>query len=432
MSDSAQRVIQPVGRAVSAPETGGDAIDEPERSRHVTGISLERTFEQLDQLVEGKAALRHVAILVARGVPQAEIFEAVATELGRLIGADGTIIARNEADGTATVVGAWAQPTRKLQPGAHLPMKNCSDSEVVSLVSRTGRAARIDSCAQAPSRLADHMRAQGIRSVVGAPIFVQGNVWGAATANTTREEPLTADAEARLVDYTELITVAVANAQARADLVASRARVMLAADQTRRQIERDLHDGIQQRLVGLTLQIRDAQARVPNELPELRAQLSVTADGMASAMEDLREISRGIHPAILSEGGLRPALKALARRSAIAVELDVDLDRRLPPAVEVGAYYVVAETLTNAVKHAHASLVRIDARIRDGRLQLSICDDGIGGADPARGSGLSGLTDRVEALGGTILVDSPARQGTTLRVELPTDADRTATPDPDG
>jgi signal transduction histidine kinase len=207
--------------------------------------------------------------------------------------------------------------------------------------------------------------------------------------------------------------------QNREELAASRARIVAAGDQARRRIERDLHDGTQQRLVSLVLDLRAAEAAVPPERPELRAQLDGVAGGLAGALDDLRELTRGIHPAILSEGGLRPALKALARRSMVPVELDVDVQARLPEPVEVAAYYVVSEALANTAKHAQASVAYVDVRADDGSLHLSVRDDGVGGATPGRGSGLIGLTDRVEALGGTITLDSPAGRGTSLRVDLP-------------
>ena len=209
--------------------------------------------------------------------------------------------------------------------------------------------------------------------------------------------------------------------QSRSELAASRTRIVAASDQARRQIERDLHDGIQQRLVSLVLDLRTAEGAVPQELPELRAQLARVADGLTGALEDLRELSRGIHPAILSEGGLGPAVKALARRSAVPVQLDLEVATRLPEPVEVAAYYVVSEALANTAKHARASMAHIEIRAHESRLHLSIRDDGLGGATLEQGSGLIGLTDRVEALGGTILVDSPPGQGSRLEVDLPID-----------
>jgi signal transduction histidine kinase len=213
--------------------------------------------------------------------------------------------------------------------------------------------------------------------------------------------------------------MAIANAQARTELAASRARIVAAADETRRQIQRDLHDGAQQRLVSLSLALRGAEAMAPPENDQLASQLAQVQKGLAEALDELRELSRGIHPAILSEGGLVPALKALARRSAVPVKLEVEVDERLADPVEVGGYYVVSEALTNAAKHAEASKVEVRARANDGVLELTIDDDGVGGADPAQGSGLTGLADRVEALGGTIAIASPPGEGTSLRVELP-------------
>jgi signal transduction histidine kinase len=205
----------------------------------------------------------------------------------------------------------------------------------------------------------------------------------------------------------------------RAELAASRARIVAAADETRRQIERDLHDGVQQRLVSLALDQRQAEAMVAAELPELRAQLSRVADGLAGAMEELQEISRGIHPAVLARGGLTAALRTLARRSAVPVLLEVRAETALPEPVEVAAYYIVSEALTNTAKHAHASVAHVFVEARGGVLGLSVRDDGRGGADPSRGSGLIGLTDRVDALGGTIEVESVSGEGTTLLVTLP-------------
>jgi signal transduction histidine kinase len=218
-----------------------------------------------------------------------------------------------------------------------------------------------------------------------------------------------------------LNTMAGSLQDSRAQLAASRARIVTAADHARRRIERDLHDGTQQRLVSLLLELRAAEGAVPADLPELRAQFARMADGLTGALDDLREIARGIHPAILSQGGLGPALKGLARRSAVPVELEIDIPTRLPEPAEVAAYYVVSEALANAAKHAQASLAHVAVHAPDGTLRLSVHDDGIGGATPGAGSGLIGLIDRVEALGGTVSVDSPTGGGTTLLVDLPID-----------
>jgi signal transduction histidine kinase len=214
-------------------------------------------------------------------------------------------------------------------------------------------------------------------------------------------------------------TMASSLQRSRDELLASRRRIVAAADQSRRRIERDLHDGIQQRLVSLLLDLRTAEAGVPADRTQVKSQLAAIADGLTNALDDLREISRGIHPAILSEGGLAPAVKALARRSPVPVEVEVDLPARLPESVEVGTYYVVSEALANTAKHAHASVTHVDLRANDDSLQLTVRDDGVGGADAMRGSGLTGLADRVQALGGAISITSPAGQGTTLAVKIP-------------
>jgi signal transduction histidine kinase len=251
------------------------------------------------------------------------------------------------------------------------------------------------------------------------------------SVSSRQPEPLPTDTESRIADFAELVATAIANAEARSALTASRARVVAAADETRRRIERDLHDGIQQRLVSLGLEFRAAQATVPPQLGELEGVLSRVAEGLASVFDELREISHGIHPAILSEGGLEPALRALCRRSAVPVELDLRAERRLPQPVEVAAYYVVSEALTNAAKHAHASVVNVELETPDAILQLAIRDDGIGGADPGQGSGLVGLSDRIEALGGTLQVTSPAGNGTTLLIGVPLeDRSNAVSPEP--
>jgi signal transduction histidine kinase len=254
---------------------------------------------------------------------------------------------------------------------------------------------------------------------VGAPILVDGRVWGAAIVGSSRPEPLPPDTETRLADFTDLVATAIANAETRAQLTASRARIVAAADDARRRIERDLHDGAQQRLVSLGLELRTTEASVPPDLHPLKERISHLVTSVAGISEEVQEISRGIHPAILSKGGLGPALKALARRSAVPVELVLDVDRRLPDPAEVAAYYVVAEALTNAAKHARASAVTVCAEAEGVTLRLSIRDDGIGGADSAKGSGLTGLIDRVEALGGRMQIMSPPGSGTSMRVTIP-------------
>jgi signal transduction histidine kinase len=250
-------------------------------------------------------------------------------------------------------------------------------------------------------------------------VVVGRRVWGAAIVGSSRPEPLPPSTETRVGDFADLVATAIANAATRAELTASRARIVVAADEARRRFERNLHDGAQQRLVSLGLALRTAEASVPVDQGALQAQLAAIVRGMTGVSEDLQEISRGIHPAILSRGGLGPALKTLARRSTVPVVLQLFLARRLPESVEVAAYYFVSEALTNAAKHAQASEVYVDAEADGAYLRISIRDDGVGGADLVKGSGLIGLQDRVEALGGHMEIESPAGSGTSLMVKIP-------------
>jgi signal transduction histidine kinase len=376
----------------------------------------QREARRSARLANEQAALRRVATLVAGGVPPAEVFDAVARELGLLVGVDATHIGRYEPDGTATAVAAWSSAGDHVPAGRHVDLEGES---VAGLVLRTGRAARMRGYEHEPGSGAALGRELGLRSSVGAPIVVDQRLWGVMIVSSKARLLLPADTEARLASFTELGAMAIANAESRVALAASRARVVAAADETRKRLERDLHDGIQQRLVSLGLQLRMAQAAVPPQLGELGRELSRVAKGLASAFDELREISRGIHPAILSEGGLEPALRVLCRRSAIPVALDLRAEQRLPEGVEVAAYYVVSEALTNAAKHAEASLVNVELNTHDAILHMAIRDDGVGGADPSLGSGLVGLGDRVEALDGTLRIISAVGSGTTLLIEMP-------------
>jgi signal transduction histidine kinase len=341
----------------------------------------------------------------------------VAEEVGRLMTIEGTRVLRYEPDGSATVVTGW-NLYAALPIGERVSLEGQS---VTAKVFDTQRPARMDSYADAAGPVAADIRAAGIRSSVGCPIIVGGRLWGAMVAVTSQRESMPIGAEFRLAQFTELVAIAISNAQARAELTASRARIVGAADEARQRIERDLHDGIQQRLVSLALDLRSATAMLPGTFEDVHAELSQLGEGLVSALDQLREISRGIHPAILSDGGLKPALKALARRSPVPVTLDVRTDGRLPERVEVAAYYLVSEALTNTAKHAQASEVHVVVEPEDGLVRLSIHDDGVGGADPWRGSGLIGLGDRVEALGGRLEIRSPPREGTSLIVTLPSD-----------
>ena len=383
-----------------------------------TAISNADTRAGLTRLGDEHAALRRVATLVARGAPADEVFTAVAEEAGRLLRADRTSVTRYEPDGTATIVAGWSRGGHAVPVGRR---PRLGGHNLATIVANTSRPARIDNHADFSGPMLAVIRETGVRSAVGTPIIVRGRLWGVIIANSTGDQPLPQDTGDRLASFTDLVATAISNAENLAELTASRARVVAAADETRRRIERDLHDGAQQRLISLGLALRSAQAEVPPQLGRLEGELAQVADGLSSVHDDLREMAHGIHPAILARGGLGPALKALARRSAVPVELDVRAEMGLPEPVEVAAYYVVAEALTNAAKHARASLIYVDADADpDGNaLRLSVRDDGAGGADPARGSGLVGLKDRVEALGGTLTVHSPPGAGTALQVELP-------------
>jgi signal transduction histidine kinase len=282
----------------------------------------------------------------------------------------------------------------------------------------TGRAARFETAAPSAEGMPEIVRRLGVRSAVASPIVVEDGLWGAVVLGSLGES-FPPETEQRLEEFTELLATGISNATARAELIASRARIVAAGDEERRRIERNLHDGTQQRLVSLGLAVRAAESSLPPDRDDLRAQLSGVATGLVAAVEDLQEISRGIHPAILSKGGLAPALRTLAHRSAIPVDLDLAADVRLAEPIEAAAYFVASEALANAAKHSQASRIDVSVAQRDGRLWLSVRDDGIGGADAARGSGLVGLTDRVEALGGSLRVSSRPGEGTQITAELP-------------
>ena len=382
-------------------------------------IEAEHSRDELHVVADLQASLRRVATLVARGVAPSEVFSAVADELARCLGVRHTTLFRFEPDGAGLLIAGHHESDRtEMVVGQRFSLHGES---VAAMVFRTGRPARMDSHDHDKARgpAADYIRRLGMRSGVGVPIIVDGRVWGAAIVGSSQPDPLPPDTELRLGDFADLVTTAIANAEAHAQLTASRARIVAAGDEARRRFERDLHDGAQQRLVTLGLKLRSAEASVPPELGSVREQLAEIVDGLTGVSTDLQEISRGLHPAILSRGGLVPALKTLARRSSVPVELRLGVDQRLPDSVEVAAYYVVAESLTNAAKHAEASEVRVTVETDGPNVRLSIRDDGIGGADSGRGSGLTGLTDRVEALGGRLQMSSPIGSGTSLLATIP-------------
>jgi signal transduction histidine kinase len=367
---------------------------------------------ELCGFADEQAALRRVATLVARAAPPEEVFVAVTKEAVRLLNADYATMNRFDPDGVARVVAVWSSAGAVFPAGSGWTP---GGRNVNTLVFETGRAARIDDYNDASGQAAEDARAIGLRAAVGVPLSVEGRLWGVMYV-ASRLGPLPAGTEAQLVRFTELGATAIANAEAQAALTASRARIVATADATRRRIERNLHDGAQQRLVTLALDLRAAEAAAPREAGE---QLDRLAAGLDDVLEELREIASGLHPAILADGGLPPALKTLARRSAVPVSLDIQVEGRLPEPVETAAYYTVAEALTNAAKHAKATDAHVEVAESDGVLHVRVHDNGRGGADFSHGSGLIGLKDRAEALGGHLQLHSPPQAGTTLDITLP-------------
>ena len=368
-------------------------------------------------LADEHSALRRVATMVAGEPPPAQVFASVTREVATLLGADVTCMLRYEPDGSASVVATRSVSGVSIPVGTRLSV---AGDNVAAMVFRHRRPARIDNLAQATGPLANFLRGLGIHSSAGSPIVVEGRLWGVMVAGTVRQDSLPERTESRIGEFTELVATAISNAEARTELKAARARLVAAGDDTRRRLERNLHDGAQQRLVSLALHIQAIEVCTPGEASDLRAQLSWVREELGGVLDDLREISHGMYPSILTEGGLRPALKALARRSAVPVELTLAHVDRLPEQVEVATYYVVSEALANAAKYAEATVVHVEVDTASPLALVSIRDDGVGGADFDQGSGLVGLRDRVEALGGSIEMSSSSGVGTSVTVRLPT------------
>jgi signal transduction histidine kinase len=379
-----------------------------------TAIARSEAHEQLALLADEQAALRRVATLVAEGATPHRVFDAVRSEVARMFNAPLSGLLRYDGNGTVTQLAASEDYLGPIERSWTV-----EGDSAVAQVCRTGLPARADYTRPTQGSIAATARSEGARSAVGVPVVVDGSLWGVMAVGTREAEPLPADLEDRLAKFTQLLATAIANAEGRAELDASRARIVATADATRRRIERDLHDGAQQQLVWLALALRAAQATVPEELEEHRSELGRVVDGLTAALDDLREVALGIHPAGLSEDGLTPALKRLVARSPLRVNLDCRADGRFPEPVEVTAYYVVSESLTNAAKYADTPAVDVALAADDGALCVEVRDEGRGGADPSKGSGLLGLRDRVEAIGGTTRLTSPPGAGTSLRVELP-------------
>jgi len=384
-----------------------------------SAVANAQAHDKLRRFGAEQETLRRIATLVAKGVKPEEVFAAVTEEVAATFRAI-TAVMRFEHDPPGLVPVGLSNEIEEID----IPLGvrwDIDDALAAAQVYRTGRSARVGRAdwSSAGTAMSEVGRRLGIVSTVACPISVEGRLWGVIGVNAREELP--PDTEQRLEKFIDLVTTAIANAEGKSELAASRRRIVAASDETRRRIERDLHDGTQQRLVSLGLAARAAEASLPPERDDLRAQLSGVATGLVDAIEDLQEISRGIHPAILSKGGLGPALQALAHRSPIPVNLDITTDVRLPEPIEVAAYFVASEALANTAKYSRASRIDVSLERADGSLVLSVRDDGVGGADAARGSGIVGLNDRVEALGGSLRLDSRPGEGTHIVAQLPLD-----------
>jgi PAS domain S-box-containing protein len=373
--------------------------------------------EALHRLLEEQAALRRVATAVAAEMESARLFALVTEEVGRLLGAQTSNMVRYDGRGAAAVVGGWnAEGVNSVPVGEYVQLDG---DTVAARVWRTGAPSRVDSYENMSGTLAATLRDLGFRCAVAAPVKLGGRLWGAMIVSSVHPEPFPEGAEDRLGSFAELAAQALANAEAREQLAASRARIVEAGDAERRRLERNLHDGAQQRLVSLALNLRLAARACDPDDSTSRAAFDRAGEELAQALEELRELARGIHPAVLSDRGLEPAIEALAARTPVPVRWAIELEERLPEPVEAAAYYVVAEALTNAAKHARASEVSVRIARTNGLAQIEVADDGVGGAAADGGSGLRGLADRVEALGGHLRLDSPIGSGTTVHAEIP-------------
>ena len=388
------------------------------RERLVPSIEvLLQAARERERVTAQQVALRRLATLVAHRAPSEEIFGAVAREVGQVLDARHVAVIRYEPGDMATYVGVWNQGRVATMPlGSRWRVAEGSAAELVARTRAPGRIGPAD-LAAGSGEVPTALWRMGTRFCVGCPVMVGGRLWGAVILDST-EAPLPEGTEERMADFTELLVTAIVNAEGRAKLEASRARVLAAADATRRLIERDLHDGTQQRLASLVLELRAAKIEQPRDPQELDRLLSRLIRSLDEAIDDLQGIARGLHPALLSRRGLEPAIRALARCSSVPVELNVRVGR-LTERNEVTAYYVVSEALANVARHADASVVHVDVIEEDAAIRLLIRDDGTGGADPRQGSGLVGIRDRVEALGGRLDITSPAGGGTSLFAEIP-------------
>jgi signal transduction histidine kinase len=373
------------------------------------------TNSPFQALLDEQAALRRVAVLVARDPEPQEVFDCVCEELATMLGIEGTNLTRFEDDGTQTVLAGWSVNGTPIFPvGPGVPLEG---NATVAKVSRSGRPERVDDYSTVDGELAERIRAAGIASSVAAPITVAGRLWGAIVATTGQPNSFRQGTEQRLAGFAELVANALANADAREQLARSRRRIVQATDAERRRLERNLHDGAQQRLVSLALILREAESKLDEDIDAARWRLAEAREELTLAIDELRELARGIHPAVLTDRGLRVAVESLARRAPVPVRIEELPEPRLPQPIEAAVYYLVAEALTNAARHAQASEVTVRVAQNGKLVTAEVADDGVGGAQ--EGTGLCGLRDRFEALRGTLTVDSPARSGTVVRGQIP-------------
>jgi signal transduction histidine kinase len=386
-----------------------------ERAEAARALAISEAAQR--ELAEEQAALRRVATLVAAESPPSHVFQQVTEEVGRLLRLPRATVAHYDGPQKATVVGGWSEDGRLLIPvGTRVDLDG---DTALAKVLRAGTSQRVERYEDASGDLAETLLEAGYRSAVAAPVTVAGRLWGALAATTRSEEPLPDGLEQRLCDFADLVGQALANADARERLTASRAELVEVGDSERRRLERNLHDGAQQRLVSVALELRMATAKLQSDPGDARKLLSAAQHDLAKGLEELRELARGLHPAMLTERGLGPALAALVTRSPLPVEISELPAGRLDAPVEAAAYYVVAEAVTNVAKYAHASHATVSVVKSDGCATVTVCDDGVGGADPTSGSGLRGLAARVEALNGHLEVDSPSAGGTRIEAEIP-------------
>lgn len=424
-----RRVLQPLRRAATMADrlAGGDLavrldadgpgeIGQLERSFNTMGSALEGGRDRLIALADEQAALHRVASLVATSAKPEEVFAAVVAEVDALIDSESTVLLHFDDSGTASMVASRQRIPGGRPIGATWRYEH---DELIESFIDPNRPVHAGSIAAARGPTAELLRARGVRSLVGAPITVEDRVWGAVIASWTSEVDDPNERGHKVGEFTELVGAAIANVDSRNELAASRARIVAAADEARRRIERDIHDGAQQRLIALTLDLRLAEMSVPDEAVATRRDLARLGESLSEAVDSLQEIARGIHPAILSHGGLTPAIENLVRRTSVPTTFSSSGERRLDQAVEVAVYYFVSEALTNVARHAEAVSASVEVDVGDDEIRIVVRDDGVGGADPAQGSGLIGLQDRIAAVGGVVDLDSRPGGGTTVTARVP-------------